>query len=159
MTKDENIPVSILVQVFNWLNDIFVHVDASPFDISDGVLKSMDQDQLLIKIIWYIIHAQNKFNHLQANLILHFLETSAAFCQAIQNTRSFDHQHVHSAIVKLSHKRTKLWWVSNEENITVVVDEMEGFSRLVLQVLLAIIVGIPDNSCWTHPALLISETD
>ena len=51
MTKNKNISVSILVQVFNWLNDIFVHVDASPFDISDGVLKSMDQDQLLIKII------------------------------------------------------------------------------------------------------------
>ena len=90
--------------------------------------------------------------------MIHILETSVAFCQAIQNTSSFGHQNVHSDVAKLSQKTTELRG-SNEVDITVVIGELKSHILLVLKVLLTTITGIPEYSGWTHPGLLISETD
>ena len=106
------------------------------------------------KCIQIIIHKNTLFV-LEANLILHLLEASVAFYQAIQNACSSSHWNVHAAILIFSNKTTKLW-ASNQVDITVVVGKMKG---LILLVLLATITGIPENSCWTHPVWLISETD
>ena len=46
MTKEENISISVPVEIFNGLNDISIHVNGSPLDVSDGVLKSVDQNHL-----------------------------------------------------------------------------------------------------------------
>ena len=152
MTKEENISISVPVEIFNGLNDISIHVNGSPLDVSDGVLKSVDQNHL--EKMYSNNHTQ-KYPILEANLILHLLEASVAFYQAIQNACSSSHWNVHAAILIFSNKTTKLW-ASNQVDITVVVGKMKG---LILLVLLATITGIPENSCWTHPVWLISETD
>ena len=43
--------------------------------------------------------------------------------------------------------------------LAVVIDELKSHILLVLKVLLTTITGIPEYSGWTHPGLLISETD
>ena len=88
--------------------------------------------------------------------MIHILETSVAFCQAIQNTSSFGNRNVHSDVAKLSQKTTELRG-SNEVDIAVVIGELKSFILLVLEVLLA--TRIPEYFGWTHPGLLISETD